>query len=192
MTFVLSVFDTFMQPSELASATLKTLLFLQWISIGIIAFATFQLVRNRISLQLSPLVKWILAPTALLISTILYRNTHNEELLKQRISQTWHWQTEKENHTLTIDAVNRSYTYSAQTNSHDANSSGESPEPKNFRELGGNTSVFKMEEDVLTKQAYYSLYLFDFPEKGFTCLVSIDGVGAPKLYLNNNQVVDLR
>ncbi len=181
-----------MQPAVLASATLKTLLILQWISIGILAFATIQFVRNRIYLQLFPMVKWILAPTALLVSTILYRKTHNEELLKQRICQTWHWQTENENHTLTLDAFNRSYTYSAQTNSSDANSSNESQEPKNFRELRGNTSVFKLEEDVLTNEAYYSLYLLDFPEKGFTCLVSIDGVGAPKLYLNNEQVVDLR
>lgn len=181
-----------MQAAILASVTLKILLILQWISIVILIYATIKILRNRLCLHLLQLVKCVLAPTALLISITLYRNTHNEELLKLRISQTWHWHTEKETHTLTLDAFNCRYTYKAQTNSPANKSNGNSRELNNSREIQGSTSIFKIEEDILTNEAYYSLYLFDFPEKGFTCLVAIDGICAPKLYLNNDQVVDLR
>lgn len=192
LTFVASVFDTTMHFAVLASYTLYSLVVVQWISIVILVIATIQIVRNRISLQLSSMVKWILAPTALLISTLVYRHTHNAALLRQRINQTWQWHSEKERYTLTLDACNRTYTCSVQANSPANTSNGESTERKNFRLHRGSTSAFKLEQDVVTNETYYSLYLFDFLEKGITCLVTIDGIGAPKIYLNSQQVVELR
>lgn len=180
-----------MQDSTLANVTLKSLFLLQWISIGVLAFALVQLIRKRIAWQFSSLLSWILIPAAMLISCLLYQQQHLPTLLEHRLSQRWTWKSGREEHTLTINVAKRTFTHSVQPINESENQ-GESPLPVANNVTAGNTSAFKHQIDVTTKEEYYSLYLFDFPQQGYTAMISIDGPSAPKLYLDNQQVVELR
>ena len=179
-----------MQDATLATVTLKSLLLLQWISVGVLAFALLQLIRKRIEWQLSSLLSWVLIPAAMLISCRVYQQQHLPTLLEHRLSQRWTWQSGREEHILTIDVAKHTFTHSVQPINESENR-GESPMPAANNATAGNTSAFKHQIDVTTKEEYYSLYLFDFPQQGYTAMISIDGPSAPKLYLDNQQVVEL-
>ena len=46
--------------------------------------------------------------------------------------------------------------------------------------------------DAKTGESYHSLYLFDFPQKGYTAMVEIRGISATKIHLERQEVFELR
>ncbi len=170
-----------MQPSTIASLTIKSLIIVQWISILVMVFALIQLFRKRIQWQLNQLVIWLIIPMAAMLSARIYESNHRPDLLKQRISQQWTWTDGQQVYRLELNAYNRTFQHQLV---------GDNNTSQN-QMIKGSTSVFKPEVDIIAQETYYSLYLFDYPKAGYTTLISIDGASAPKISFSGKEVYEL-
>ncbi|NBX65101.1 MAG: hypothetical protein EBT66_09190 [Bacteroidetes bacterium] len=121
-------------------------------------------------------------PAQAYVGCDFYETSHRETLLKQRLSQSWQWCDENGEHNLLLNTEARTYIYALK----------QVGDRKEIKKSEGSTSSFKKELDVVSQETYYSLYLFDFPQRGHTSMISVDGASAPKIYVTNSKVYELR
>lgn len=165
-----------------ATTTLFILTALQWLSGVSLILAGIQIIQGKFRKKLGPIAIWIVTPMAMLVSTTSYKQQHWLDLLKQQLTQTWSWEMNGHIHYLALDVYNQTYNHGIDTN----------PVVSHGRESQRNTSTLKAEVDAKTGESYHSLYLFDFPQKGYTAMVEIRGISAPKIHLERQEVFELR
>ena len=171
-----------MQAAITASVVLKSLILIQSISALTVVLGIVQFLRRRSRFTGRNIVTWMLIPLIMYVGCDFYETSHRETLLKQRLSQSWQWCDENGEHNLLLNTEARTYTYSLK----------QVGDRKEIKKSEGSTSSFKKELDVVSQETYYSLYLFDFPQRGYTSMISVDGASAPKIYVTNSKVYELR
>jgi hypothetical protein len=144
---------------------------IQGLALLIMLWATMKFFKRQFQKNLAPILLWLILPLFILTGSIACANNNHEQFLKQRLSQQWQWKSNNSTHTLNIDAFQEKYTYQNKT---------------------GNTTPFKCEKDLKSGKNYCALYLFDYPKSGYTAMVSIDGLSAPKLHLSENEIITLK
>jgi len=144
---------------------------IQALALLVILWAAVKIIKHQFRKNLTSILLWLILPLLILTGSIACAHNNQEQFLKHRLSQQWHWESNNSTQTLIIDAFQEKYTYQNKT---------------------GNTTPFKCEKDLNTGKCYYSIYLFDYPKSGYTAMVSIDGLSAPKLHLSEDEIITLK
>lgn len=144
---------------------------IQAMALLVILWAAVKIIKHQFRKNLTSILLWLILPLLILTSSIACAQNNQEQFLKHRLSQQWHWESNNSTQTLIIDAFQEKYIYQNKT---------------------GNTTPFKCEKDLKSGKNYCALYLFDYPKSGYTAMVSIDGLSAPKLHLSENEIITLK
>lgn len=171
-----------MQGALTASILLKSLVIIQSISVLTLVLGIAQFFFSRFRFTVQKVIAWLLIPLVLFMGCYFYEKSHRQTLLKQRLSQSWRWEDENGEYNLVLNTEACTYVY------------GFTPLDKQneTRNGKGSTSHFKAEMDVVSQETYSSLYLFDFPQRGYTSMIAVDGASSPKIYITNSKVYELQ